>query len=84
MLNLENWAWADCQLGNIAKRAQQFNLHGEERKSEGKKGRKKKKKENKERKEKMRGLERGLKKREKNRKAKVNRCMWKGFIYIQE
>ena len=36
MLNLENWAWADCQLGNIAKRAQQFNLHGEKRKSEGK------------------------------------------------
>ena len=23
-----NWAWAECQLGNRAKRAQQFNLHG--------------------------------------------------------
>ena len=33
----ENWAWAECQLGNRAKRAQQFNLHGEKRKSGGKK-----------------------------------------------
>ena len=37
MLNLENWAWTDCQLGNIAKRAQLFNLHDEKRKSEKKK-----------------------------------------------
>jgi len=45
MLNLEIWAWAEGQLGNIAKRAQQFNLPGERRKSEGKKkGRKKKEK----------------------------------------
>jgi len=26
MLNMENWARAECQLGNIAKRAEQFNL----------------------------------------------------------
>ena len=32
------------QLGNIAKRAQQFNLVGEKRKREGKKGRRKKEK----------------------------------------
>ena len=43
MLNLENWAWAECQLGNIAKRAQQFNLHIEKKKSEGKKGKRKEK-----------------------------------------
>ena len=47
MLNLENWAWAEGQLVNIAKRAQQFNLHSEERKSEGKKGKEKKNKEEK-------------------------------------
>ena len=41
MLNLENWAWAECQLGNTAERAQQFNLHSEKErvkdKREGKK-----------------------------------------------
>ena len=31
-----------CQLGNIAKRAQQFNLLGEKRKTEEKKGEEKK------------------------------------------
>ena len=47
MPNLEVWEWAECQLGNTAKRAQQFNLHSEERKSEGKKGKEKKNKEEK-------------------------------------
>ena len=37
ILNLENWDWVECQLGNIAKRVQQFNLHGEKRKSGRKK-----------------------------------------------
>ena len=32
MLNLKNWAWAECQLGNIAKRAQEFNVLGEKKK----------------------------------------------------
>ena len=44
MLNLENWAQSECQLGNIAKRAQQFNLLGEKRKCIGKKGEEKKRK----------------------------------------
>ena len=38
MVSLKNWAWAECHLGNIAKRAQQFNLLGVKRKSERKKG----------------------------------------------
>lgn len=41
MLNLENWAWAECQLVNIGKRAHQFNFLGEKRKSTGKNGRRK-------------------------------------------
>lgn len=31
MVNLENWAWTEGKLGNIAKTAQQFYLHGEKR-----------------------------------------------------
>lgn len=42
MPNLEIWEWAECQLGNTAKRAQQFNLYGEKRNSEGNKGEDKK------------------------------------------
>jgi len=41
MLNLENWAWAECQLVNIGKRAHQFNLLDEKGKSAEKKGRRK-------------------------------------------
>ena len=68
MLNMENRDWAECQLENIAKRAPQFNLHGEERVKE-----KKKKREGREKEE----VEEKVKKREKrkNRKAKINRCM---------
>ena len=44
MLSLDNWTWAECQLSNIAERAQQLNLHGEKRKSEEKREKKKKKK----------------------------------------
>ena len=43
-------------MGNIAKRAQQFNLLGEKRMSEGKKGEKMRRREGK---MKMRGMERG-------------------------
>ena len=42
MLSLDNWTWAECQLSNIAERAQQLNLHGEKRKSEEKREKKKK------------------------------------------
>ena len=45
MLSLENWAWAECQLGNIAKRAQQFNLHSERESVKDKSENKKEKKE---------------------------------------
>ena len=49
-----------CQLGNIAKRAQQFNLLGEKRKREGKKGEEKKRGGNrKEIKERRKGWKRG-------------------------
>ena len=64
------------QLGNIAKRVQQFNLHGEKIKS-GRKNRKKKRRERKGR----GGKE--SKKRE-NRIAKINRHMLKRFIYTQK
>ena len=37
MLNVENRDWAECQLETIAKRASQFNLHGEKRVKEKKK-----------------------------------------------
>lgn len=68
MLNLENWAQAECQLGNIAKRAQQFNLLGEKRKSERKKRRiEKGKKEEKRRKREKEGMEKRVKKREKKK-----------------
>ena len=43
MFILENWSWAECQLGNITKREQQFSLYGEKRKNEGKKEKIKKK-----------------------------------------
>ena len=89
MLNLENWAQSECQLGNIAKRAQQFNLLGEERRSEGKKGEEKKWEKIKRgegREKRKGGGGKGVRKREKikYRKAKMNRCMWKRFIYIQQ
>ena len=58
MVNLENWAWAECHLGNIAKRAQQFNLLGVKRKSERKKGEDKRG----EGRENRKGWKRGLKK----------------------
>lgn len=39
-----NWAWEECQLGNIANRAQQFNLFGEkERRKKGIRGKREKK-----------------------------------------
>ena len=72
MLNLENWASADCQLGNIRKRAQQFNLHGEKR-VKGKGGRKKEEEEKEEKGEKTENEkvkkvgERGKEKLEKQR-----------------
>ena len=50
---MENWAWVECQLGNIAKRAKQLNLLVEnktkqnKRKHEGNKGKEKRKKEEK-------------------------------------
>ena len=77
MLSLENWAWVECQLGNIAKRVQQFNLHGEKRKNGRKKRKKKREGREKE------GVEKRVKKRE-NRKAKINRYMLKRFIYTQK
>ena len=56
MLNLKNWAWAECQLGNIAKRAQEFNVLGEKKKMKENREKKKRKekggKEGKKRKEK--------------------------------
>ena len=82
MLNLENWASADCQLGNIGKRTQQFNLHGEKRKSEGKR-RKEKRGEGREN-GKWKYEESGGKRERKTRKAKITRYMWKTFICIQE
>ena len=48
MVNLEIWTWAEGQLGNIAKSARQFNLLGEERRSEVKKGEEKSEREQKE------------------------------------
>ena len=76
------------QLGNIAQRAQQCNLLGERRKSEGEWGEFKKEREKKEEKGGKRekeGVEKRTEKRDiKNRKAKMNRCMLKRFMYIQE
>ena len=70
-------------LGNIANRAQQFNLLGEKRKSEGKQGEgKKTKKEEKGSKREKEGVEKKLKNNRKNRKAKINRHMWRRFICI--
>ena len=43
ILKLENWAWAQGHLGNIAEKAHQLNLLGEKRKREGKRGEEKKK-----------------------------------------
>ena len=43
MLNLKNWAWAECQLGNIAKRAQEFNVLGEKKKMKENREKKKRK-----------------------------------------
>ena len=61
MLNLKNWAWAECQLGNIAKRAQEFNVLGE----------KKKMKENREeKKSKGKGGKEGKNKRKEKLKSK--------------
>ena len=75
-------------LGNIAKKAHQLNLLGEKRKHEGKRGEEKKKEtKRRERRENRKvGGGKECKKREKrkNRIAKLNRCMWKRFIYIQE
>ena len=51
-----------CQLGNIAKRAQQFNLHSEKERVKDKRE-KKRKKRRKERKEKRKVWKRRLKKR---------------------
>ena len=74
MLNLKNWAWAECQLGNIAKGAQEFNVLGE--KNKVKENREKKKRREKE------GVEKRVKTREKkNRKAKIKRHMWKIYTY---
>ena len=83
-LSLENWAWEDCQLRNTAKRAQQLNLHGEKRESEGKKKREGKEKEKRKRKRKgEREVKKGEKrKNRKNRKAKINRCERNLYIYI--
>ena len=44
MVSLENWAWEECQLGNIANRAQQFNLFGEKKSEEKRDKRKREKK----------------------------------------
>ena len=77
MLNLENWAWAECQLGSVATKSQQFNLHGEKRKSVGKRGKGDKREKE--------GMENKVKKKQREKiKTKVNRYMWIGFIYIQE
>ena len=62
MLSLENWAWAVCQLGNIAKRAQQFNLHSEKERVKDKREKKRKKKEKGEKREKE-GVEEKIKKK---------------------
>ena len=62
MLILEIWSWAECQLGNIAKTAQQFSLYGEKRKNEGKK---KEEKEKREGREKRKRVETKVKKKEK-------------------
>ena len=55
MLNLENWAWAECQLVNIGKRAHQFNLLDEKRKECSKKGEKKNERKRREGREKWKG-----------------------------
>ena len=70
--------------GDIVKWAQQFNSLDEKQESGGK--REKKQREKKEGKEKRKGGHgKEDKKREKRkRKAKMNRHMWKRFIYIQE
>ena len=72
MLNMENRDWAECQLENTAKRAPQFNLHGEKR-VKGKGGRKKEEEEKEEKGEKIENEkvkkvgERGKEKLEKQR-----------------
>ena len=64
---------------------QQFNLPVESRKSEGNKGekRERKQKEEKEGKRKNERVGKRIKEKERKRKEKMNRCMWKSFIYIQ-
>ena len=72
MLNLENWTWTECQLGNRAKTAQQFNLLGEKRKSEGKNGNKKEGgKWIRDRKVKMKSWKRDLKKEKEEEENKM-------------
>ena len=81
MLNLENWAWADCQLGNRAKRAQQFNLHGEKREWRKKGEEKERKKGEGREKRKGKGGKRPRKSnKRKNRKAKLKTC--EKYFYI--
>ena len=66
MINLENWAWAEWQLRNIAKRVQQFNLLSEKRQTEREKEKEKKRGEGREKKN-GRGGKQYLKKREKKK-----------------
>jgi len=70
MINLENWAWAEWQLRNIAKRVQQFNLLSEKRKTKGKRRMKREKKEEKGGKRKMEGGKRVFKKEREKKKLK--------------
>ena len=76
MLNLENWAWAECQLGDIAKRGQQFNLLSEKRKSEGNKG----EEEGREKRKGKGGKRPRKSNKRKNRKAKLKTC--EKYFYI--
>ena len=59
----------------------------ERRKGKGENKKREKGKKRREGKEKRKGWRRGfknLKRRRKNRKTKINRCVWERFIYIHE
>ena len=79
MLNLENWAWAECQLGDIAKRGQQFNLFGEKRKSKGNKG----EEEGREKRKGKGGKRPRKSNKRKNRKAKLKTYVKNIFRYSE-
>ena len=71
MISLENWAWAEWQLRNIAKGIQQFNLLSDKRQTEREK--EKEKKEEKGGKRKLEGVENSIWKRERKEKIEKQR-----------